>query len=300
MGHGMVLLFVFVGGGFVRCSTGGIENRLWSRPQKKALLMSTFASVAMLFLNPYGYRLVFYPFDLAYRQKLNIASVEEWRTLDFHSPRGHCVLLVLGLFLLSLLFRRRKWALYEIGFSAVGIYAAFTYSRFLFLAGILVLPILAKDLALWIPPQRTLERPLLNAGILAGLLFLTVAWRRAPQPAAAPSFPTQALPFLQEFRPQGKVFNDYLWGGYLIWNTPNIPVFIDSRVDIFERSGVFRDYLDAAGLKNTLAILDKYHIEYVLFRRDAPIVYLLEHTAGWKTDYRDATTVLLERIPGKA
>jgi hypothetical protein len=91
------------------------------------------------------------------------------------------------------------------------------------------------------------------------------------------------------------VLNDYLWGGYLIWNARQIPVFIDSRVDIFEYNGVFADYLDLIGLRNSLAVLDKYNIRYVLFRKDSPLAYLLMHTSGWKTRYTDSTAVLLER-----
>ena len=75
----------------------------------------------------------------------------------------------------------------------------------------------------------------------------------------------------------------------------NIPVFIDSRIDIYEYNGVFADYLDAMGDKNTLEILDKYHIRYVLYRQESAVAYLLLHNSGWKARYQDGTTVLLER-----
>ena len=294
---GFVLLVVFAAAGCIRCEAGALHNPILSKPLRKSLLLSTAASFGALFLNPYTYRLVLYPFDLAYRQKLNIASVEEWATLDFHTMRAHCLFLVLALFVGSLLFRRRNCALYELAFLFIGVYAAFTYSRFLFLAAILVLPILAKDFALWSTPRRAPDRPLLNAGIMVSVLLLAAAWQRTPMPAGVPSYPDRALPYLRALEPHGHVMNDYLWGGYLAWHTPDTPVFIDSRVDIFERNGVFRDYLDATRMVNTLAILDKYKIDYVLFRADAPIIYLLEHTQGWRTDYRDPSTVLLERMP---
>lgn len=109
------------------------------------------------------------------------------------------------------------------------------------------------------------------------------------------NYPVNALSYLQQFQPRGRVFNDCLWGGYLIWNVRNIPVFIDSRIDIYEYNGVFADYLDAMGVKNTLEILDKYHIRYVLYRQESGVAYLLMHNSGWKTRYQDGTTVLLER-----
>ena len=102
--------------------------------------------------------------------------------------------------------------------------------------------------------------------------------------------------YLQHLHPQGRVFNDCLWGGYLIWNVRDIPVFIDSRIDIYEYNGVFADYLDAMGIKNTLGILNKYDIRYVLYSKASAVAYLLMNTPAWKTDYEDETTVLLERV----
>ena len=90
-------------------------------------------------------------------------------------------------------------------------------------------------------------------------------------------------------------------GLYKYLRTPNreiivhIPVFMDSRIDIYEYNGVFADYLDAIGVKNTLEIFSKYNIRYVLFKRESPVAYLLMNNAGWKVNYADGTAVLLER-----
>jgi hypothetical protein len=78
--------------------------------------------------------------------------------------------------------------------------------------------------------------------------------------------------------------------------TISSPPEVDSRVDIFEYNGTFKDYLDATKLKNTLFVLDKYRIRYVFFQRDTPLVYLLEHTGEWKIQYQDDSSVLLEAV----
>ena len=91
-----------------------------------------------------------------------------------------------------------------------------------------------------------------------------------------------------------------MWGGYLVWNVRQIPVFIDSRMDVFERNGVLEDYLHAIRIENSLQILDKYSIQYVLFENHRPLTYLLRHTAGWKVDYEDTNTILFERISPRA
>ncbi len=297
---GMVVLFAFASCGWARVQLGSVECAGWSREQRRTLLIAVSGSVAALFVNPYGWRLVFYPFNLAFRQKLNIANVEEWVSLDFHSPRGHVLLIALTLLFFAQLARREKrvWAPYELAYIAIGVYSAFTYSRFLFLAAILICPLLAKEIRGLGPYQAEKNKPWLNAGILCGLMIFAARQRQGQIETSGPNgraFPEQALPYLRAFQPQGRVLNDYLWGGYLEFYTPHIPTFVDSRVDIFEYAGVFKDYLDVIRLKNSLGILDKYKIRYVLFQKDAPLVYLLQNTQAWKTDYEDGSTILLER-----
>src|SRR5215831_6562640 len=128
-----------------------------------------------------------------------------------------------------------------------------------------------SGLHILIPPQRTLENSL------------------------AETYPAQIVSYLQSHPPNGNVLNAYLWGGYFIWHNRDLKVFVDSRVDIYEYSGVFADYLDLAGLKNPEQILDKYQIRYVLFPPDEPLHYLLEHDPAWKIDYRDEVCTLFER-----
>jgi hypothetical protein len=111
----------------------------------------------------------------------------------------------------------------------------------------------------------------------------------------AQEYPAQALPYLKAHPPTGNMLNFYLWGGYLGWNDPDIKVFIDSRVDIFEYAGVLKDYFELLEVRNSKAVLDKYKIRYVLFPQKELLAYSLEHSLEWKVLYRDQLTVLLER-----
>lgn len=295
---GLVLLAIFSLAGCVDGNWGLIESNGWNKLQRKKLMKVSVLSVLALFVNPYGWKLVCYPFDMAFQQKLNIGSVEEWRTVDFHSPRGKIVLGIMAAVILLQLVRQRKWKLHEVFFTLVGLYAGFTYSRFLFLAAILILPILSKDLCNSMPYRAQRDKPGLNAAIMVCCLVAIVGQyptNKQLEKAGCGQYPCQALQYLSSFHPQGNVFNEFRWGGYLIWNTRQIPVFIDSRVDIFEHHGVFADYLHAVQLKDSLRILAKYKIRYVIFEKNAPLSYLLEHTQQWKVDYEDDTTIVLEQ-----
>ena len=296
---GLVVLAVVALSGCVRGCWGGIEATRWSRPQASKLAWVSLLSTVALFVNPYGWRLVLYPFDMAFHQKLNIASVDEWRSLDFHTPRGKIVFTMMAAAVLLQLLRGRRWRLHEVLLLLIGTYAGLTYSRFLFLAAILIVPLMARELAPAMPYLAERDKPWLNASIMAGAVFAIVllfpSTRQLEDRNSAIYPDAAAQKYLQSFHPRGNVFNDYLWGGYLIWNVRQIPVFIDSRVDVFERNGVLADYLHAIRIENTLKILDKYSIQYVLFENHRPLTYLLRHTPGWKVDYEDKTAVLFER-----
>jgi hypothetical protein len=275
-----------------------VEAAPWTPPQWRKLLITGLASVAALFLNPFGSRLVLYPFDLAFRQKLNISHVAEWVSVDFHDSRGKLVLLVLvGLFLSSLL-RNRRWTLTELGLLLFGLYSGLTYIRFLFLLAVLAAPIIAKLLD-FVPPYRPQDdTPFINAFVILLLIgAILYYWPKSAEleRSVAQHYPAQVLPFLKAHPPAGPMLNFYLWGGYLGWNDRNVKVFVDSRVDIFEYAGVLQDYLDLLGLKQPTSLLDKYHIRYVLFPPAEPLTYVLEHDPRWKVIYSDQLSVMLER-----
>lgn len=303
--HGSWLIGMILLAGFLICESVPPISALyavveWPARSPRVLLRAAAMSFAALFANPYGWRLVLYPFDLAFKQKLNIANVEEWRALDFHTPRAKVFLLCLiALFVIQLL-RKSKWALYELMFVVAGIYGAFLYSRFLFLGGLLLCPVLARQIAQVIG-ARMQQPARANGWFHAGVVLALVPFMVLRFPSAGTMrdretlYPVQALTYLQDFHPEGKVFNEYLWGGYLEWHVGHLPVFVDSRVDIFERNGTLKDYLDIVRLKDAEPLLQKHGIRYVLFERETPLVKLLEASREWNVKYQDATTVLLER-----
>ena len=91
------------------------------------------------------------------------------------------------------------------------------------------------------------------------------------------------------------MMNDFNWGGYLGWNAPEIPVFIDTRADVFEQQGVLADYLDATKLERPTEVLDKYHVGRAMFPTKEPLVSLLRQSPAWRVEYEDETAVVLIR-----
>ena len=300
---GLIVFSIITAAGFVRGSWGRVDAERWTPSQMGKLVVTGLASVAALFVNPFGSRLVFYPFDMAFRQKLNISHVAEWVSVDFHDLRGKFVLALLLTLLVTALVRRTRWRLAEVALVLFAVYSGLTYVRFLFLLAIVMAPVLTRILE-FVPQYRPeVDTPLINGFVISLMIGSIIHyWPTSAemQKSLSEKYPTQALTYLKAHPPDGPVLNFYLWGGYLAWNDRALKVFIDSRVDIYEYAGVLKDYLDLLNLSQSKSILDKYKIRYVLFPQpggysESALTYVLEHDSQWKVIYSDATTVLLER-----
>jgi hypothetical protein len=300
---GFVLMAVFIACGFAKGDWGNLYAVRWKPREARKLLTITAASFAVLFINPYGWRLVAYPLDVAFKQKLTMENVAEWGSLDFHSPRGKVVVAVLVLLAVSQLLRHRRWVLQDVAFGAIAIYGAVTYVRFLFLLSILVMPLLAIDFRS--RKVRRIEAPardhrflcILAMAALLGMIDHAYPGEKKLQAGLAEFFPEKAIPWVRSTAGRGNLFANFNWGGYLEWQVPEVKELIDSRVDIFVHAGVMDDYLRAARLENTLAVLDKYQIRYVLLPRVNPAAYLLSHSVEWKRVYEDDQAMGFERRP---
>ncbi len=297
---GFSFFLVFIASGVVQGSWGSIESVRWSAKQWRTLIVVAFGSLAALFINPYGWRLAAYPFDVIFHQRLNIVVVDEWSSVNFQSYYGVLIFLIAAGLMLFTLGQRRRWLLSDVLFALLALYAGVSHKRFLFLAGIVICPILAVELGnhVFSPYDPRKDKRWLNVLIMAAFYFFAV--RHVPpsaklHAAEAQYFPAAALPALNSNCAGQHLFNLYEWGGYLIWNARGVPVFIDSRTDIFEHHGVLLDYLNMVTLRNSLKVLDKYQIGCVLLNPDSGLVYLLRNSPDWSIAHEDTISVLLIR-----
>jgi hypothetical protein len=297
---GFVLMVVYFACGFFQGEWGNVFATGWTPHQKRKFVVVVAASFALVFINPYGWRLVAYPLDVAYQQQLTIQHISEWFSINFHSFRGKSALATLFLFGVLQLIRKRRWRLQDLVFVMIAIYGGFTYVRFVFLLGIVVTPLLAMEFRDVLGPYiAAKDRRWVNAVafvLLFGLIAFTWPSKQKLHQAISEAFPEKALPYMRSIAGQGRVFNDFDWGGYIAWNVPQMQDFIDGRVDIFVHEGVMLDYLEAIDIRKSFEVLDKYQIRYVLIDKKFPMAYLLEHSEAWKTTYQDDHTIAFERV----
>jgi hypothetical protein len=134
-----------------------------------------------------------------------------------------------------------------------------------------------------------------RTGMAAMLLaMVAVAAAYAARPIAHPEdgfTPAGAVATAQSAHLAGPVFNDYGFGGYLIFQ--GIPPYIDGRSDMYGDDFLKR-YVEATrGITDDLPqLLDDNHSGWTLFAAGTPAVTLMDHLPGWQRFYADDTAVI--------
>jgi hypothetical protein len=133
----------------------------------------------------------------------------------------------------------------------------------------------------------------------------------APITLAATQYPASAVAFLNQSAAQGNhivLLNYYSWGGYLIWNVPEIKVFIDGRMPHWiapDGTSAMKDYItlflakpDPAAQE---AIIKKWGINTMLIpssdaaanNNDIALIKELQ-SEGWTATYKDSIAIILQ------
>jgi hypothetical protein len=141
-------------------------------------------------------------------------------------------------------------------------------------------------------------RNIINATLI-GLLIVACVMKtiQVSQPtpvseAEGELFPAGAVSWIKEQDLQGKIFNDYNWGGYLIYNLPEAPVFVDGRTDLYGDE-ILNDYLEVIFCKEDWQeTLDKHGLEVLVIRSDSCLKGLALGE-GWKVLYLDEKSVVM-------
>lgn len=119
-------------------------------------------------------------------------------------------------------------------------------------------------------------------------------------------FPIKSVEYLNTNNPDGNMFNNYGWGGYLIWKLPQYKTFIDGRMATWHiREGTKNNYALTDYYKISLEpyqkedflthIFNENDIAVAVIRPNTPLNdYLLDH--GWEAKIRTDKEVLLQRV----
>jgi hypothetical protein len=306
--HGSFFLGLILGGVFLFCSffnfrLGSLVALHWERRSQKFLAVSLLLSTAALFLNPVGAKQVFYPLNIMLHQPGNLAYVYEWLPLQMNQSRGIGLMAVLGCILLLVIVRRSELFWDELVVLSLGTWLAVSHQRMAFVFGILAAPILSRLLSTcWDGYDIAQDLPFPNA-VLIVISMLVAFWGFPNRQNLAKQIdegsPTKAVEFIRDHHISGNMLNEYAYGGFLIWRTPEHPVFVDGNADTFEWTGVLAEYVKWTTLQsdpNTL--LNKYKVDFCLLDRTSPMARVFPLLPNWKPVYSDDHSVMFVRRVG--
>jgi hypothetical protein len=283
---------------------------------KRALLHFTAVipvSVLAAIVNPAGRAILGYPFETL-TSKVMQANILEWQTPTFHHWNywPFLVIMILGVFAFMIAPPRKNvsnFLLYA-GAMATGLFAR----RHIPFFAIVSIPVVSGALTAAFAPApgmsvfsldrfkvfRFVINPVLALLIAAGVLCWTDLRLKKNAAVISRNYPVQAVSFIRDRGLMGKrVFNEYVWGGFLIWN--DIPVFIDGRADLYGDK-FFRNYLATRDVRKNLreveAVFDRFRVDYLLLRPDSALAAICRVHRKWQEVYRDKVScVCVRRVP---
>ena len=107
--------------------------------------------------------------------------------------------------------------------------------------------------------------------------------------AKAGNYPLGAVEYLRQNPIEGKMLNEYNWGGFLIWQYPEKKTFIDGRMPSWKMGDrrIFEEFNRTISYEEGWdKTLEKYDVRFSLVYNN-PVNRVMFESIGWKQAYSD-------------
>lgn len=314
---GLVLQGLFLAGSvldrFLNAAPRPDWRTLWNENKNYGFVL--LLSLAATGVNPFGYRLLLFPFAVS--QGVFSNMIGEWMSPNLQFFWYFRLYLLSLFFLLFFSGSRISWFNRLLLLFLVN--ASLTHCRHISIVGLFLTPLLVQGInpCLELLPLQRKETPAgtdlslsTTTGPLAtaALFFLLITlgslhwapWERLTTVIIPPpeKFASGVVNFLQKNPQQGNLFNDDEWGDYLIYAMEPPPkLFVDGRADMYGEK-IFGDYAKIFNIDEKADdLLDSYKIDWVLFT-PSPFTRYLKAKGVWQEVYSDdQVSVLVRRMP---
>jgi hypothetical protein len=287
---------------------------LWQR--LRPLCFVLVGCVGAVLFNPNGARMYSYPFETLTSQSM-MRYIDEWHSPDFHELMFlPLAILILGVFAALALSRKRIGVAPLIMLTATALGALRSGRNVPFFV-LVAIPLLAEHAWDWLTSQpwgRWLMAPekreagaqatlkvVLNIALLV-VAPLALAGLRVQRnvigqsTVEAQKFPTAAIDFIRAHQLPQPIYNDYGWGGYLIWKlAPDYRVYIDGRADVYGDAFMEEFLATQAGQTNWQESLNKHGVRTVLINPDTGLASLLRQDHEWQKVFEDQKSVVFTK-----
>jgi hypothetical protein len=151
--------------------------------------------------------------------------------------------------------------------------------------------------ACWSVGNRDRPAPLTRhqVALVAGMVLIVlgvIVWRQDISSASLESvvaehYPTEAIAFVEARGYRGPLYNDYTWGGYLIWRLRSIPAVMDNRGNIHGDDRIRRSRETWSGVNHWESDPELMRSRLVIASQQLALTSLLRLDSRFELVYED-------------
>lgn len=262
-------------------------------------------SSATALLNPNGFHIILYPITTLTSHSMQ-QLIQEWLSPDFHQVEWQPFAWLILCLIATGMLGRKAISAPKVLLTIVLGYASLRSMRNIPLFAVAVIPTLAEQVSsiFKIRINQKVPGKFIQMGFyLVIVCFCFLVGYRYYQvipeqnKVQAERFPENAVAWLKIYHPEGRIFNTYSWGGYLIWRLyPDYPVYIDGRADVYGDAFLFEYnsiYHAEPGWNEKLGSSD---VRIILIEPASPLANSLRDSNLWEKVYEDRVSVVFTRI----
>jgi hypothetical protein len=272
----------------------------------------TALSLAACFINPNTVKGVLYPL-MYLGDKMESKAIQEWVA---PSMQTNIEFFVLMMFILAgLVFQKKQLHLYEVFLVLVFTVFAFSARRHIPVFAIVTIPVMAgvwqaNITDLWHTLQahagagakkllnraaqyvntRAEEFSMMEKKLNFHLVPVCVILVMTGISLAVPDklnigldktrYPIEMVDHIKAGNIHGNLFNQYRWGGFLLWAVPDQKVFIDGRMDVYQKK-IFEPYKIIINLDpGWESLIHEHDIRHILVAKESRLALFLTHVSN--------------------
>jgi len=294
--NGLIVLALALVDSLVPLKTTDSNMRIPVWPLAIASLASLLATLA----NPYDWHIYQVAHDLA-TQSGALASVSELQPLAFRTLPDYA-LLFLAFAAVAMLARAQRFLVFETTLFLVTAISSFRSRRDLWAVVIVAGTILASTIENRKTPRRLPAFVSLPLAAAAGIVLFVASRVMHINNAElntrlSKDLPVGAVAVAKARHYAGPVYNNYDWGGYLIWEL-RLPVSIDGRAALHGDDSLHRSQVNWRGEPGWATDPQLLSANLVVAPVSAPLTQLLRYDPNFKLTYEDQLSALF--IPSKS
>jgi len=289
-------------------TAGETLRHVWHRIRTLGIVLVGCFLAALV--NPYGIR-IYEPARRALSSSIYSRTVVDWMSPSFQQPELLPLLALILLSITAFALSPKRIKPSELLLFVAALYATLKAQRNMLIFAIVAAPLLARYSQYWFestPLKRTFtevhsanRQPLLVVLSVIMLLPLPLFIARLKSTAYAEpqqqrmKVPIKAVEYMRTNQLTGNTLTfPSIWGGYVLWELPGNPVYIDGR-DVYPEQFVGEYVEMIRGSTDWKGPFARYNVNLVLLKRGTLLARQLDSTNEWERVYQDEMSSVYKR-----